>query len=124
MINARRAPIQDAYIERYLAEAEAGKRTLNLTATDAAGKINRHNPFGFIYNKVKLRKRDVRSVKKRVKPALNGRNNLCCWLYELARRRAWLVFYIDDFLFAEAHKAFFAVKAETVRAIFSSFNKF
>ncbi|MBQ6927794.1 MAG: nucleotide sugar dehydrogenase [Oscillospiraceae bacterium] len=33
MINAWHAPIQDEYIERYLAEAEAGRRTLRLHAT-------------------------------------------------------------------------------------------
>jgi len=33
MINTYRAPIQDDYIERYLSEAEAGKRTLHLSAT-------------------------------------------------------------------------------------------
>ena len=36
-INAYRSPIQDAYIERYLSEAERGERTLSLRATtDAA----------------------------------------------------------------------------------------
>ena len=33
MINQYRSPIQDDYIERFLSEAEAGKRTLHLTAT-------------------------------------------------------------------------------------------
>ena len=33
MINAGQAPIQDAYIERYLTEAREGKRALHLTAT-------------------------------------------------------------------------------------------
>ena len=33
MINAGKSPIQDEYIERFLAEGKEGKRQLNLTAT-------------------------------------------------------------------------------------------
>ena len=43
LINSFRSPIQDEYIERYLAQAEAGERSLALKATlDAEGYL--HGP--------------------------------------------------------------------------------
>ena len=44
-INHYRSPIQDEYIEKYLAEAESGKRTLRLTATTDGAAAYRDADF-------------------------------------------------------------------------------
>ncbi len=45
MINKFRSPIQDDYIEKYLAEAEQGKRSLSLTATTDGASAYRNADF-------------------------------------------------------------------------------
>ncbi len=45
LINQRRSPIQDDYIEQYLAEDAAGKRHLDLTATLDAESAYRDADF-------------------------------------------------------------------------------
>ena len=44
-INRFRSPIQDDYIEKYLSEAEAGKRTLHLTATTDGASVYSNADF-------------------------------------------------------------------------------